>query len=56
MFVKFLVLLFSNVFVSFNVLVCSRLLNRKCGLKGELVLVSAIDRTRATIKCTCDRA
>jgi hypothetical protein len=56
MFVKLLILLFSNVFVSFTVLVCYGMLNRKCGLKGELGPVSAIDCTRATIERTCDQA
>ena len=35
MFVKLLALLFSNVFVSFNILLCCRSLASKCGLKGE---------------------
>jgi hypothetical protein len=56
MFVKLLVLLFSNVFISFSVLLCCRSLVSKYGLKGDLVPVIAIDRTRAAIKPTCDRA
>ena len=48
MFVKLLVLLFSNVFVRFSVLVCSKSLTKKCGLRVEIsirVLVSAIECT-----------
>ena len=36
MFVKLLVLLFSNVFISFSVLVCSSSLTEKCGLRVEI--------------------
>jgi hypothetical protein len=36
MFIKLLALLFSNVFVSFNVLVCSKSLTEKCGLRVEI--------------------
>jgi hypothetical protein len=56
MFVKLLVLLFSNVFISFSVLLCCRSLASKYGLKGDLVPVIAIDRIRAAIEPTYDRA
>ena len=36
MFAKLLVLLFSNVFVSFGVLVCSKSLTAKCSLRVEI--------------------
>jgi hypothetical protein len=42
MFVKLLAFLFSNVFVSFNVLVCNRSFNRKMRIE---VPISAIERT-----------
>jgi hypothetical protein len=35
-FVKLLTLLFSNVYVSFYVLVCCRSLREKCGLRVEI--------------------
>jgi hypothetical protein len=41
MFVKLLALLFSNVFVSFSVLVYSRSFNKKYGLRSLLVRSSA---------------
>jgi hypothetical protein len=56
MFVKLLVLLFSNVFVSFSVLMCYKSLTKKCGLNGginqkeDLVPVSALERTDSMIK------
>ena len=53
MFVKLLVLLFYNVFVSFSVLVCSRSLTEKCGLRVEIskgVPVSAIECTEPAIE------
>jgi hypothetical protein len=56
MFVKLLTLLFSNICVSFSVLVCCRSLVWKCGLKGgikqkeDVVPVSALDHTRPTIE------
>jgi hypothetical protein len=53
MFVKLLVLLFSNVFVSFSVLVCSRSFNKKCSLK---VLVSAIEPKHDAIEHICAQA
>jgi hypothetical protein len=49
MFVKFLVFfLFSNVYVSFSVLMCSKSLTEKCGFRVEIIIgvpVSAIERT-----------
>ena len=62
MFVKLLVLLISNIFVSFSVLVCYRSLARKCGLKGgikqraNLVPVSPLERKDAAIERACARA
>jgi hypothetical protein len=62
MFVKLLTLLFSNVFVSFNILLYHRSLPLKCGLKGginqkeDLVPVSALECTIVAIKRTYDRA
>jgi hypothetical protein len=47
MFVKLLVLLFSNVFVTFSISVCYRSLNRKCSLK---VPAKAIKPKRDTIE------
>jgi hypothetical protein len=43
MFVKLLALLFSNIFVSFSVLVCSRSFNRKCGLRVEISKVPMME-------------
>ena len=67
MFVKLLVMLISNVLVSFSVLVCCKSLAWKYGLKGEieqrtnLVSVSALERTcdqarRDKIERACARA
>ena len=56
MFVKLLVLLFSNVLFSFSVLVFCRSLAQKCCLKGRieqrtnLVLVSVLERNGAAIE------
>jgi hypothetical protein len=56
MFVKLLVLLFSNVFVSFSVLMCCRSLMEKCGLKGginqkeDLVPISALEHMDSAIE------
>ena len=61
MFVKLLVLLFSNVFCSFSVLVCSRSLTDKCGLRVKIS--NGIEGPyqcdwayEATIKRICDQA
>jgi hypothetical protein len=56
MFVKLLVLLFSNVYVSFSVLMCCRSLTKKCGLKGginqkeDLVPISALEHMDSAIE------
>jgi hypothetical protein len=49
MFVKLLALLFSNIFVSFSVLMCIRSLIEKCGLRVEIS--KGIEGP-----CQCDRA
>ena len=56
MFVKLLTLLFSNIFVSFSVYLCYRSFIIKCSLKGKLVPVSVLDRTRAAIELTAMRS
>ena len=61
MFVKLLVLLISNVFVSFSVLVWCRSLAQKCGLQGgseqrtNLALVSVLEHKGAVIERTYNR-
>jgi hypothetical protein len=58
MFIKLLAFLFSNVFVSFSVLVCIRSFNRKCGLRSLLVRLSAaaIEPKHDEIECIYTRA
>jgi hypothetical protein len=58
MFVKLLTLLFSNVFVSFSVLVCKRSFNIKCSLRSLLVRSSAfaIKPKHDTIECIYTQA
>ena len=62
MFVRLLVLLISNVFVSFSGLVCCRSLHSNYSLKGgieqrtNMVPVSVLEHKGAAIKRTYDRA